>query len=130
LNHYHIIRFPLTAEFHQLLPAIADLVYPPVADLLWMQAFNLRTHTQGLDASDLYDYAYQQNGWDFRALHWVEEQDDFLYTIKLNSGGTTKARSMVCNVFVCAMWKASGMFDDQPDFQCSETTYGLPSHQF
>ncbi len=29
---------------------------------------------------------------------------------------------MVCNVFVCAMWKASGMFDDQPAFECGETT--------
>jgi len=116
----------LTPELHQLLPAIIGKLVPSVADLLWNQAFNLRVGITAdqpqLDAADVMEYAWVNKGWDFRQLHWVEERDDLGYKLNVNSGGTTIGKSMVCNVFVCSMWKAGGLFADQPDFQCTETT--------
>lgn len=144
--------YPLTPEVHAMLPAWAGKLLPAVADLLWLRAFNIRVGTVGLDTADVYDAAFNQKGWDFRKLHWQEvchrfisfnfhsmlvfsldfpplhlhppgqERDDFLYTMKNNNGTTVSARSMVCNVFVCSMWQAAGMFADQPAFSCGETT--------
>eukprot|EP00455_Lapot_gusevi_P041013 TRINITY_DN470_c0_g1_i9.p1 TRINITY_DN470_c0_g1~~TRINITY_DN470_c0_g1_i9.p1 ORF type:complete len:554 (-),score=229.23 TRINITY_DN470_c0_g1_i9:215-1876(-) len=115
--------YPLTPELHALLPALASKIYRPVADLLWLQAFNLRAGTVNLDAAEVYDAAYTQYGWDFVALSSAPEQDSYRYIQKHNSGATVSGRSMVCDVFVCEMWKAGGLFGDMADkFQCTEAT--------
>jgi hypothetical protein len=114
--------YPLTPEAHSLLPGLVGQIYAPAADLIWLRGLNLRVGTEGLDAPDVMEAAFEKFGWDWRKLHWAEEQDSWLYEMKHNDGSTVRAPSMVCNVFVCAMWKASGMFSDQPDFQCTETT--------
>ena len=115
----------LSPELHMLLPALLGKLSPAIADLLWNQAFKNRlglSNSDSLNAADIYEYAYNMKKWSFNDIAWATEEDGFNYTMNKNAGGTVEARSMVCNVFVCSMWKAGGIFSDQPDFECGETT--------
>jgi len=57
---------------------------------------------------------------DPRSLPKMVEQDKWLYNTTRN-GTPVMARSMVCCVFVCNVWKAGGLFDGK-DVNCAEQT--------
>jgi len=112
--------WPLTSELHQLLPAIIGKLAPAIADLLWNQAFNFRLNTKGLNAADLYDQMYKMN-LTFGQMVSIPESDEWMYTQVNNNNETVQGRSMVCDVFICSVWKAAGMLGDVP-FNCAEAT--------
>ena len=118
--------YTLAPETHMVIPALVGKLAPSVADLLWNQAFKVRLgiapNDVSMDTAMLYDYAFAVKGWDFNDLAFHVENDNFEYWTQKNDGEHVLGRSMVCNVFVCSIWKAGGLFADQPDFQCSETT--------
>jgi hypothetical protein len=64
------------------------------------------------------------NGMDSRDLPMVVEQDDWMYeTLNVTSNEIIQAPAMVCNVFVCHMWKSGGLFGEFTDeMNCGETT--------
>eukprot|EP01006_Ploeotia_vitrea_P011933 TRINITY_DN3171_c0_g1_i1.p1 TRINITY_DN3171_c0_g1~~TRINITY_DN3171_c0_g1_i1.p1 ORF type:complete len:607 (+),score=325.94 TRINITY_DN3171_c0_g1_i1:78-1898(+) len=114
--------FPLSSHLHMLLPAMAGRISPAISDLLWNRAFNVRLGTKNLDTADAYAEAASR-GLNFTDLVTMVELDSYMYNQTNNDGKAVVGRSMVCNVFVCAMWKASGLFGDlADDVQCGETT--------
>eukprot|EP00913_Durusdinium_trenchii_P012680 g11907.t1 len=53
----------------------------------------------------------------------VPEPDGVLYPSSFNNGTDAPSISMVCDVFVCAIWKAAGLFKEiDNDFSCTEQT--------
>jgi len=85
---------------------------------LWNQPLNKRLGTEGLNISDLYEYA-QQQGISFTDLITMPEQDSWVYE---NEGGV-KGPSMVCDVFVTSLWKHGGLFGNISDeIQATEFT--------
>lgn len=72
-----------------------------------------------LRTSELYKVAADQ-GIDMVDLLRVPEQDDWLYNTTRN-GEPFVGKDMVCDVFVCNMWKAGGLFGDLvDDINCGE----------
>jgi len=93
----------------RLLAGLLSRIAPSVPDLLLNQAMNLRLGTSGLNFPEIFQQADQ-----LRIDPWtiptMVEQDSYMYqTTRYNQ--TVVGRSMVCSVFVCAMWKAGGLFD-------------------
>jgi hypothetical protein len=114
--------FPLTWQLHMMLPAWIGKLAPATADMLWNRAFNLRLGTSGLDTIDLYA-AMDSQGLDFVTMTSIPEQDSWLYYQKNNNGSMVYGHSMVCDVFVCELWRAAGLFNNLGDeFQCTEAT--------
>jgi len=112
--------YPLTWQAHQVLPALIGKLFPTIADLLWNQAFNFRLGTEGLMTADLYSEMQKRN-MTFGQLTSMPEQDDWQYKQVNNNNETVHGRSMVCDVFVCEVWKAGGLFGNT-DFSCTEAT--------
>jgi len=71
----------------------------------------------GLTTRGAYALA-RKAGVTFEKLITMPERDSWAYPNQTPSGGPGPA--MVCNVFVCRLWKAAGLFD--PLFDCSEFT--------
>jgi len=114
--------YPLTWQAHEVLPALISKISPQISDLLWNQAFNFRIGTKGLNTADIYQELINKN-MTFGQFVSIPEQDDWEYVQINNDNQTVSGRSMVCNVFVCAVWKAAGIFQNmQGDFQCAEST--------
>jgi len=107
-------------QVHQLLPAWLSKFSTAIADLLWNQAWNFRVGTTGLGTADIYAQMYGM-GLTFGEMVSLPEQDDWMYKQVNNNNETVYGHSMVCDVFVCRVWKASGIFGDT-DFQCTEAT--------
>jgi hypothetical protein len=59
-------------------------------------------------------YAANQSGIAADALFAVPESDSWTYSQQWNNGTKTMASALVCDVFVCRMWKAGGLFDSVP----------------
>lgn len=59
-----------------------------------------------------------------RELPILVEQDSWQYhTTQFNDSNSVLGESMVCCVFVCHLWKASGLFGELTDsIQCGELT--------
>jgi len=112
--------FPLTWQAHQVLPAWIEKFSPKIANLLWNQAWNFRLGTTGLSTPDVYARMYDM-GLTWGEMVSLPEQDEWLYEQMNNDNQTVHGHSMVCDVFVCRVWKASGLFGDT-DFQCAEAT--------
>jgi len=91
--------------------SIADRVAPALADKIWNQAFNFRLGTKGLRTIDLIELAHTRNISFINILDMVE-MDEWVYS---------DGYSMVCDVFVCRMYKEGQLFGDMTDqFQCAE----------
>lgn len=76
-----------------------------------------------LPVLDVMRLASQLHGWSFTDLVTQPELDAWRYRLRRYGNETVSdARSMVCSVLVCLVWKAAGIFADAPDLQCSEQT--------
>jgi len=56
------------------------------------------------------------------SLFAIPESDDWTYSQVYNNGTLTMGPALVCNVLVCRMWKAAGLFDGLDDINCGEFT--------
>ena len=52
----------------------------------------------------------------------IPELDSWTYSQQYNNGTRTIGASMVCDVLVCRMWKAGGLFAGIEDLNCGEFT--------
>src|SRR5262245_29657202 len=110
---------------------LADRLLPSVAELLFTQGLNHRTNTTGLRIPEVFQTASQQGivvsvfpmnadgktkpkkphypsrkkGLAANDLPAIVEQDAWNYQIQRYQNETVTSKSMVCCVFVCAMWK-------------------------
>jgi len=102
-----------------LFGAIERLI--PFGDRLFLQAFNQRLGTSGLDWATIIQTAAQQ-GLQMDNLPYVVEEDSWQYaTTRYNI--STVGPSMVCCVYVCNIWKSAGLFGDITDeINCAEQT--------
>jgi len=100
----------LSLEAVQVAAGLMNGISPPIAKKMWIEAFNFRLGTELNTTSEIFQYATQQ-GITFEELIDIPEQDSWIYP---------DGKSMVCDVFVCNMWRAGGIVGD--DFQCAELT--------
>ena len=100
---------------------LIDALMPSTADLMWRQAWALRVGEPEAHLSTLEIYRKaSEKGMSLEELPTVVEQDDWIYNTT-RYGKPVKGRSMVCCVFVCAMWKAAGIFEEVGDaINCAE----------
>jgi len=107
---YTICLEPESAEW------IAGFAYrfdPALADKMFNLALNMRLNTTGLGVPDVVYTAFQR-GLSFQELSMLPEQDSWVYPT---------GPQMVCDVFVCSMWKHAGLFGNISDeIQCTEQT--------
>jgi len=106
----------LTYELVQVLSGVVDALDPKLADRFYNQAFNKRLgpnmNIQG--TAEIYQYAQVNEGITFDVLYTIPEEDGWVYSDGL---------SMVCDVFVCEMWKAAGLFGElASQINCTEQT--------
>jgi len=104
----------LTEELLQVISGVIDIGSPSTATLMYNEALNFRINATMNTTAEIYQYAWEQKSLSFGELIVIPEQDDWVYS---------DGKNMVCDVFVCSMWKAAGLFGDLVDeFQCSELT--------
>eukprot|EP00929_Paragymnodinium_shiwhaense_P028623 TRINITY_DN16561_c0_g1_i1.p1 TRINITY_DN16561_c0_g1~~TRINITY_DN16561_c0_g1_i1.p1 ORF type:complete len:691 (-),score=165.32 TRINITY_DN16561_c0_g1_i1:431-2404(-) len=97
----------------------------PSEDKIFLPNWNQHvtgSSTTGLSATQLYRMALQK-GLKLADIPAVVEKDSNVYPMRLNNGTLVEAMPMVCDVFVCMMWKAGGVFKEiNDDFNCVEQT--------
>ena len=101
--------------------ALIDRHIPAIANLMWVEAFNLRLGTQNLRTSDLWQTAAQRNMTSSQVPTIVEQDSWQYHTTRYNKTNPVMGPSMVCCVFACAVWKAAGVFGDM-EVNCGELT--------
>jgi len=106
----------------EILTGLVEKVSPPIAETFYRQAFRLRlNNTQLPDIASIYRYGVSQ-GIDSPTLYTMVELDSYRYNTT-QSGNPAVGQSMVCDVFVCNVWKAAGIFNNiNNDFNCAELT--------
>jgi len=112
--------WPLVWQSYQLAASFLDKIAPELSWKVWNRAYNMRMGTENMTAAEIYDLLYQR-GLTYGDLLTMPEQDDWMYVQQNNNNETVRARQMVCDVFVCEVWKSSGLFGDT-NFQCTEAT--------
>ena len=119
--------FCLTFELYStLFPFIGKLTGSAAIEQLYLAAFNQRVFNSTTaplrSATDVYQAAAAKE-MDLHAMPTIIERDDTIYNQVFNNGTKTRGLAMNCDVFVCRMWKAGGLFDALGDgFQCAELT--------
>jgi len=114
---------PLTSELAMLLFVLMDdaveyILDDPFTLNMIGQALNHRLNTSGLSVDDCYALAGSQ-GISFTDLVSMPEQDVWMYQDDNGVSGP----SMVCDVLVCSMYKAAGIFGSiASEIQCTEFT--------
>ena len=118
-------NFPLTLSsyFFEIIFSLIDRKDPNISNKMWNQALSKRLNLNSnitRNTVEIYEYAKIKNT-NFTKLITIPENDTWVY----NDG-----ISMVCNVFVCRVFKESGIFGDISSLiQCSEfqnwDTYSL-----
>jgi len=104
----------LTPELVMVFSGLFDRLDKWLANRMFNEAFNKRLNSNLASTAEIYEYAITQEGISFGQLISIPEQDSWVYS---------NGKSMVCDVFVCSMWKAGGLFGDLTDqFQCTELT--------
>ncbi|RYH15252.1 hypothetical protein EON65_32050 [archaeon] len=95
--------------------------YAQIGDLIWNPGFAKRLNVGDLRTAALYQEAGKQ-GMKANEVIKIPEQDTWLYnTTRYDQPAV--GRSMVCCVFVCATWKAAGVFGASgDDINCAELT--------
>eukprot|EP01095_Lingulamoeba_sp_RSL-Kostka_P009001 TRINITY_DN3070_c0_g1_i1.p1 TRINITY_DN3070_c0_g1~~TRINITY_DN3070_c0_g1_i1.p1 ORF type:complete len:338 (+),score=118.40 TRINITY_DN3070_c0_g1_i1:692-1705(+) len=102
---------PLSKEFIPVFFSLVDKINPAVSTRMWGEALNKRLGTNGLNMEQILNECYERDI-SFYELMTVPEQDDWVYS---------DGKSMVCDVFVMAMYKHAGVFGDL-EFQATELT--------
>merc|ERR1711907_65045 len=122
----------LTWEIVQLLFPLAVKIGGPSVSQVFLESWNHRVGVQAtgpdcegcLDTLGVLQLAAKQ-GKELSHLWSIPEHDSWKYSQQYNNGTKTLGKAMVCNVFVCNMWKAGGLFDDVPGgrdaINCGET---------
>jgi len=115
----------LTYKHIEIFMGLLDRIAPSISELLFGQALNHRIGTVGLRPAEILQYAeVSKSMTDLSLLPTLPEDDSWTYEIK-RYNDTVQARSMVCCVFVCSMWKVGGLFDNlDREVQCGEFTNG------
>lgn len=116
--------YPVNGHLHQLLPAFLEKVgLQDYATMIWNTAFNVRLNTSYLHVADIYAEARRRD-LSFTDLITSVEYDNMMYPQKnVVTNAQVSGRSMVCNVFVCSMMKAAGVFGGHASsIQCGEST--------
>mmetsp|Transcript_7462 Transcript_7462/g.22084 ORF Transcript_7462/g.22084 Transcript_7462/m.22084 type:complete len:553 (-) Transcript_7462:18-1676(-) len=118
---------PLDINLISTLFSVVDPLIAHFADMpsLWNGAIS---HRLGLDPANTKTTAEllavaQGRNLSMADLIAIPEQDSWTYPLDNASCGRAAGcdgPAMVCNVFVCRMWKAGGLFD--ADFNCGEQT--------
>jgi hypothetical protein len=105
----------LHPEALQVISGIIDRTIPYISYKMYNQALNFRLGgTDFARTAEIYQYARDSAGLNFTSLIILPEQDSWVY----NDGP-----SMVCDVFVCNVLRAGGIFGDIGDqVQCAELT--------
>jgi len=108
---YDICLDPETAEW---LAGFAYRLDPALANKMFNLALNMRLNTTNMSLPDVLYMAATQRGLSFQTLAMLPEQDAWVYPT---------GPQMVCDVFVCSMWKHGGLFGNISDeIQCTEQT--------
>ena len=109
-------------ELFELLFAYVDRIDNYVGDLMWNGAINQRLGTYGLRTAELYKKANEQSYNSSVDVFNIVENDNWIYNTT-KYGIPAQGKSMVCCVFVCNIWKASGIFGELTnDINCAEQT--------
>jgi hypothetical protein len=104
----------LTPQLGMIAAGLVDRLDGMLANKMYNQALNKRLNSDLKTTAEILEYAITQEGISFDKLITIPEQDSWVYS---------DGKSMVCDVFVCSMWKAGGLFGDLTnDFQCTELT--------
>jgi len=104
----------LTSQLVMTVSGLFDRLDKWLANRMYNEAFNKRLSTDLKTTADIYEYALTEQNITFTQLFVIPEQDSWVYS---------DGRSMVCDVFVCSVWKAGGLFGDLVnEFQCTELT--------
>jgi len=104
-------------------PLVTKLI--PSFDRPFLPTWNLHvtgSAASALSATELYRIVHNK-GQSLASIPAVVESDDHTYPSIYNNGTTTPGPAMVCDVFVCRVWKAGGVFQEiSDDFSCAEQT--------
>jgi hypothetical protein len=107
----------LTLPLGMVASGLFDRISKPLANKMYNQALTHRVNQPWgtfNTTAQIIQYAAQTLSLDFGELISLPEQDSWVYT---------DGRSLVCDVFVCTIWKAAGLFDDlAEEIQCTELT--------
>jgi hypothetical protein len=110
-------EYCLSSQAVHIASGLVDRLSKAIADKMYNQALTHRVNKPWgtfNTTAQIYQYAYQQLNLTFEELVILPEQDSWVYS---------DGPSMVCDVFVCSMWKAAGLFGDvADDIQCTELT--------
>jgi len=113
----------LASHVEILLPIAAKFI--AAAESIFLPAWNVRitgNASSGLSATEILHQASSQ-GIASQDIFPIVEQDSTLYPQTFNNGTVGMAPAMVCDVFVCNVWKAAGLFQEiDNDFNCGEQT--------
>jgi len=102
-----------------MLAGIVDRISPAIGDKMYnqalMQRLNLPWSTRTLNSTtDILQYSVTVANINFTELITMPEQDSWTYS---------DGKSFVCDVYVCSIWKAAGLFKSINDeIQCTELT--------
>ena len=107
---------PLSAPLLPILFTLMDKIDYNASWMMWGQALNHRVNNTGpyLDMNGIFELIEPQNI-SFYDLMTVPEQDSWRY-------GPEQLPSLVCDVYVMAVYNAAGIFDPQLDFSYTEMT--------
>jgi len=107
----------LSPEAVNIASGLVDRLSKAIADKMYNQALTHRVNKPWgtfNTTAQIYQYAYQQLNLTFEELVILPEQDSWIYS---------DGPSMVCDVFVCTIWKSAGLFGNlADDIQCTELT--------
>jgi hypothetical protein len=90
---------------------------------LYNESWNFRvtgSALSNLSPTELYREALKK-GMSLASIPTIVERDDAIYTQVLRNGTKARGPAMVCNVFVCNLWRAGGLLKGV-DFNCAEQT--------
>lgn len=111
--------YPRTEESYCFTWELMEVLWPnlsrmiPYFDIFYLETWNRRANTVGLSAAEVLKEV-GDIGMKASDLFTLPEQDSWLYEQKYNNGTKVMGRRMICNVFVCMLWKYGGLFDDLP----------------
>ena len=112
----------LTPHHVQILFGFIDRSIPTVGDILFIQAWNKRLGTQGLNFAELLQHANQTAKLSAEELPLIVERDDWVYDTQ-RYGQPAQGPAQVCCTFVCNIWKSGGLFGNLSDsIFCAEQT--------
>jgi len=111
----------LSWEEVEVITGLVEKVSWDLADQFFLQSLNKRIGTFNLSIADIYQTGAKQ-GFNTTALYTMVELDTYQYNTTRN-GQPAVGPSMVCCVFVCEVWKHSGLYDSiNQTVNCAEAT--------